>query len=41
MADINLKLDQLKSLLGISGMDEDALLLTLLSLAKQKILDLH
>ena len=39
MADIDLNLDQLKSLLGISGMDEDALLLTLLSLAKQKILD--
>ena len=41
MADTNLKLDQLKSLLGISGMDEDALPLTLLSLAKQKILDWH
>ena len=39
MADINLKLEQLKSLLGISGTDEDALLLTLLSISAQKILD--
>lgn len=39
MADINSKLDQLKGLLGISGTDEDALLLTLLSIAAQKILD--
>ena len=39
MADINSKLDQLKSLLGISGTDEDALLLTLLSISAQKILD--
>ena len=41
MADTNLKIEQLKSLLDISGTDEDTLLLTLLSLAKQKILDLH
>jgi hypothetical protein len=33
------KLEQLKSLLGISGTDEDALLLTLLSISAQKILD--
>jgi len=39
VADINSKLDQLKSLLGISGTDEDALLLTLLSISAQKILD--
>ena len=39
MADTNLKLEQLKSLLGISGTDEDALLLTLLSISAQKILD--
>lgn len=39
MADINSKLDQLKSLLGISGTDEDAMLLTLLSISAQKILD--
>ena len=39
MADINLKLEQLKSLLGISGTDEDAMLLTLLSISAQKILD--
>jgi len=39
VADINLKLEQLKSLLGISGTDEDALLLTLLSISAQKILD--
>ena len=36
---MNSKLDQLKGLLGISGRDEDALLLTLLSIAAQKILD--
>lgn len=39
MADINSKLEQLKSLLGISGTDEDTLLLTLLSISAQKILD--
>jgi hypothetical protein len=39
VADISLKLEQLKSLLGISGTDEDALLLTLLSISAQKILD--
>ena len=39
MADTNLKLEQLKSLLDISGTDEDALLLTLLSISAQKILD--
>ena len=39
MADINLKFGQLKSLLGISGTDEDAMLLTLLSISAQKILD--
>lgn len=39
MADINLKLEQLKSLLGISGTDEDAMLLTLLSISAQKIFD--
>ena len=39
MADMNSKLDQLKSLLGISGTDEDAMLLTLLSISAQKILD--
>ena len=39
MAEINPKLEQLKSLLGISGTDEDALLLTLLSISAQKILD--
>jgi hypothetical protein len=39
VADINLKLEQLKSLLGISGTDEDAMLLTLLSISAQKILD--
>ena len=39
MADTNPKLEQLKSLLGISGTDEDALLLTLLSISAQKILD--
>jgi hypothetical protein len=39
VADINLKLEQLKSLLGISGTDEDALLLTLLSISAQKILE--
>ena len=39
MADINLKLEQLKSLLGISGTDEDAMLLTLLSISAQKVLD--
>jgi hypothetical protein len=39
VADINLKLEQLKSLLDISGTDEDALLLTLLSISAQKILD--
>jgi hypothetical protein len=39
VADTNLKLEQLKSLLGISGTDEDALLLTLLSISAQKILD--
>ena len=39
MADMNSKLDQLKTLLGISGTDEDALLLTLLSISAQKILD--
>lgn len=39
MADIHLKLEQLKSLLGISGTDEDVLLLTLLSISAQKILD--
>lgn len=39
MADTNSKLEQLKSLLGISGTDEDAMLLTLLSISAQKILD--
>jgi hypothetical protein len=39
VADTNLKLEQLKSLLDISGTDEDALLLTLLSISAQKILD--
>jgi hypothetical protein len=39
VAEINPKLEQLKSLLGISGTDEDALLLTLLSISAQKILD--
>lgn len=39
MAETISKLDQLKSLLGISGTDEDALLLTLLSISAQKILD--
>jgi hypothetical protein len=39
VADIHLKLEQLKSLLGISGTDEDVLLLTLLSISAQKILD--
>lgn len=39
MADINSKLEQLKSLLGISGTDEDAMLLTLLSISAQKVLD--
>jgi len=39
VADTNLKLEQLKSLLGISGTDEDVLLLTLLSISAQKILD--
>ena len=39
MAEINPKLEQLKSLLDISGTDEDALLLTLLSISAQKILD--
>ena len=39
MADMNSKLDQLKSLLDISGTDEDAMLLTLLSISAQKILD--
>lgn len=39
MADTNSKLEQLKSLLGISGTDEDTLLLTLLSISAQKILD--
>ena len=39
MAETNSKLEQLKSLLGISGTDEDALLLTLLSISAQKILD--
>lgn len=34
-----MKLELLKSLLGISGTDEDALLLTLLSISAQKILD--
>ena len=39
MAETISKLEQLKSLLGISGTDEDALLLTLLSISAQKILD--
>ena len=39
MAETNTKLEQLKSLLGISGTDEDALLLTLLSISAQKILE--
>ncbi len=39
MAETISKLEQLKSLLGISGTDEDALLLTLLSIAAQKILN--
>lgn len=39
MADMSTKLEQLKVLLGITGTDEDSLLLTLLSLSAQKILD--
>ncbi len=39
MVETIFKLEQLKSLLGISGTDEDTLLLTLLSISAQKILD--
>lgn len=36
---MDVKLEQLKCLLGISGVEEDMLLSTLLTLAAQKILD--